>query len=126
MSKRLAIHNQLSLDLPTIPIYQPHVVTKATSKPFIVVSSFDEIITNISNGFDKFYLIFGYIDMYLDIVSLDTLIDNIKNSLHNTIITYSTENYQIDYEGFYGNQIIEEDWGAVGQGLQFKINELIL
>ena len=125
MSKRQAIHDKLTSVLG-IQIYQPHIVTLTTPKPFIVVNRFDEVSSNIKNGFDDFYLIFAYIDMYKDISLLDTLIENIKNNLHDKIIPYLTEKYQIDYVGFYGNSIIEEDWGAVGQGLQFRINELII
>lgn len=125
MSQRLAIKNKLNTDIPTIPVYQAHVVNEFTPKPFIIVTPFDEGATNINIGFDLIYLVFAYIAISGDAVNLDTMVNNIKASLHKKDITYDSKTYNINYIGFYGNSVIEEDWQALGQGLQFRIDNIV-
>jgi len=125
MSKRLAIKDRLESVFTTMNVYQSHVVNSSTEKPYFIVTPMDEQRGNIKYGYDMYYLIFVYADILSDGTDLDTIVDSVKNALNDTLITYGSVKYQIDYLGFYGSSVIEEDWGVIGQGLQFKINNIV-
>jgi hypothetical protein len=122
---RNAIRNKLITEMPTIPVRQITTVNKNTQKPFIVIVKADEVQTNISMAFDSIYLIFAYISINSDLNDLDSITNTIKNVLHESSLTEGGINFSPKYIGHYGNEFVEENFNAIGQGLQFSIENLV-
>ena len=123
MSLRQAIRNKLIDDL-SIGVYETEIVTSDTQKPYIVIKNANQIESNIKQGFENYYNIYVYSNIG-DKTTLDTLKDNVINSLNNQKLTLGNIANTLKYRGFVSSEFVDDVWNASGQGLIFTNDTII-
>ncbi|WP_027717297.1 hypothetical protein [Desulfovirgula thermocuniculi] len=119
---RAAIRQLLIAGVPQVGgrVYEPHVVTPKTEKPFIVVREGVQDSGADWAAFSTVVEIWPYVDR-TTFQAVDALAGAVINVLHRARFTDGREQYLADYLGTAGQDFADDDWNAITRGLRFRV-----
>ncbi len=116
---RSAIREKI-MNLTGLQVYEPHMASAKTSKPYIVVKfATERRDTGMMYGYVKSIEVWPYVEP-TSFEELDALLDQLIQGLHRRdIVTSDGTIFQLEYRGSIGSEYYDPDWDALTKPIEF-------
>ena len=119
---RMAIRQLLIDNVQTVEgrVYEPHAAGLNTPKPYLVLREGVQDPEADWAAFSTIVEVWPYVKR-TTFQQVDSLANDIINTLHRARFSHAGEEYLVDYLGSAGQDFVDEEWDAITRGLRFRV-----